>query len=291
MNNIFNLRHVYCQYKGSSSPVLFVEELSINQGDLIFFVGPSGVGKSTILETLGLMSDTISQSKKSNSECSFFSANGNEVSYYDLWKVRESKISKIRHKNFSFIFQSTNLFESISAINNVYLPTLFKVGDEVSSIKRVKKVFSDIFPNEHESIFKVDPKITELSGGQRQRLAFCRAVAHDFRVLFADEPTGNLDIANSNNLMDSLRKDIFANKGTAVIVSHDINLSLRFANKIILISRADVIGDSKTHNKIGLINNNNAYVKNSDGNWSCLNNEELVISPNEFKEILISKFT
>jgi ABC-type cobalamin/Fe3+-siderophores transport system ATPase subunit len=76
-----------------------------------------------------------------------------------------------------------------------------------------------------------------------------------------------------------------------VIVSHDINLSLRFANKIILISREDVIGDSKTHSKIGLINNNNAYVKNSDGNWSCRNNEELVISPNEFKEILISKFS
>jgi len=290
MNRIFNLKNVHCQYKGTNTPVLHVEELVINQGDIVFFVGPSGVGKSTILETLGLMSDTISHSKSAHSLCTLKTSDDIEISYYDLWNLRESKISKIRHENFSFIFQSTNLFESLSAIENVYLPTLFKVGDELSSVKRVKKVISDIFPTEYETMFKLNSKITELSGGQRQRLAFCRAVAHDFRVLFADEPTGNLDIANSHNLMEALQKDVVSNNGTAIVVSHDINLSLRFANKIVHITKEDFVDDNLNQKKIGVINNQNAYEKNVDGDWVCIDNKNTVISSDLFKEILISKF-
>jgi lipoprotein-releasing system ATP-binding protein len=290
MNRIFNLQNVDCQYKGTNTPVLHVEELVINQGDIVFFVGPSGVGKSTILETLGLMSDTISHSKKSDSLCTLKTSSDTEISYYNLWNLRESQISKIRHENFSFIFQSTNLFESLSAIENVYLPTLFKVGDELNSVKRVKKVISDIFPTEYETMFKLNSKITELSGGQRQRLAFCRAVAHDFRVLFADEPTGNLDVANSHNLMEALQKNVVSNNGTAIIVSHDINLSLRFANKVVHITKEDFVDGNFKRKKIGVINNQNSYEKNINGDWVCMYDKNKVITPDQFKEILISKF-
>ncbi len=294
MSKILSLKNLACQYKGASKPVLFVKELSIHSGEMVFFIGPSGVGKSTILETLGLMSDTITRAKRDNSELILQDENQKQFSYYDLWNKKEKDISRFRHKNFSFIFQSTNLFESLSAIENVYLPTLFKKNDRSDSIKRTRMVIRDIFPGDSEVILSKNPKITEISGGQRQRLAFCRAVAHDFKILFADEPTGNLDVANSQNLMHSLKANLEQRKGTAIIVSHDIQLAMNFASKIVLITReqADIDRETITVNKdkIGIIQLKNTFVQDASNNWYSLENPEIKIEFETLKQYLVSKF-
>ena len=92
-------------------------------------------------------------------------------------------------------------------------------------------------------------------------------------MLFADEPTGNLDVANSHNLMEALQKNVVSNNGTAIIVSHDINLSLRFANKVVHITKEDFVDNNFNRKKIGVINNQNSYEKNINGDWVCMFNK------------------
>jgi ABC-type lipoprotein export system ATPase subunit len=263
---------------------------------MVFIIGPSGVGKSTILETLGLMNDTVLASKGQDSVLQFQFENESPISFYEIWRKKEVEISQFRQAYFSFIFQSTNLFESISAFDNVLLPTLFKTGVYNDAHKRTVSIIKKIFPQKNSTnddyvVSDIDwtknPKITEVSGGQRQRLAFCRAVAHDFKVLFADEPTGNLDVSNSFNLMETLRIIITEKNATAIIVSHDINLALKFASKIILISKDYKIEVNKREKKIGCISERGIFIKNND-QWSNMNEE--IIDTETLKNMLVSKF-
>ena len=98
---LFAINDLSCQYKGSINPVLHIANLHIKRGEIVFFVGPSGVGKSTLLETLGLMNDTTSMSKTGS--ISFFS-NGRRYDMKDLWKGKEMILSEFRKSFFSFIF-------------------------------------------------------------------------------------------------------------------------------------------------------------------------------------------
>jgi len=128
------------------------------------------------------------------------------------------------------------------------------------AIKTTKTIFKTIFNNE----LKENRKITELSGGQRQRLAFARAIGVDYSVLFADEPTGNLDFANAHKLMALLVENIdVKNKKSAIVVSHDIYMAANFADKIVLIEKK--YDDEKKYN-YGLISENQNYYR-KESTW------------------------
>lgn len=224
MKRAFEIEDMRCAYAGSGEKVvLHIRHLVIHKGETVFFVGPSGIGKSTILEAMGMMNRTVLPG------CGRFEYMGMDMR--DWWQLGDRQQSEFRSREFSFIFQSNNLMNNFTAWENVKSTALFQgmTEDEAESIK--EQVFTSIDITNPE---KWDAPVTNLSGGQRQRLAFARAVMPRFNVLFGDEPTGNLDPQTARTLMGRLR-DILKRKGdaTAIIVSHDMDLATSYADRIV----------------------------------------------------------
>lgn len=255
---IYNIKNLSCSYSTSVRPVLEIEQLQIENGERVFFIGPSGVGKSTILESLGLMNNTIQAN--SNSVFEFLGE-----SFIDIWDKGEAELKKKRNENFSFIFQDNNLFGSMTGYQNIISGAIINGEHEISSLKRkaaiiVGELLSDLNIKNGE-----DFNILEMSGGQKQRVAFARAIIANKEILFADEPTGNLDWYNAEKLMIYLDEKLGSDK-TAIIVTHDIELALKFATKIVLIDKkCELINGEE--NYYGIINTNSIYSKN-DNTWT-----------------------
>ena len=249
----YTLSNLLCKYPGKENVVLEVCQLSIKTGDVVFILGPSGVGKSTLLETLGLMSKTIFRADK----FLFNKSNEEAIDLSELWNKSETEISRFRNENLSFMFQSTNLFSHLTAFENVIMPALIQGLDKDIILKKAERLFDQFLPGESSS-----KKVSEYSGGQRQRIAFIRAVLADFRVLLADEPTGNLDANNADLLMKEIVNTIQTENKTAVIVSHDIRLSLKHASKIVMIDKVESEGRN-----LGKIENESLFY-NNQGKWT-----------------------
>ncbi|MDA8581748.1 ABC transporter ATP-binding protein [Schleiferiaceae bacterium] len=255
------LENAVCQYKNSQYPVLEISSLKIKSGDIVFFVGASGVGKSTLLETLGLMNNTIVNQPKTK----FLFDNGS-FDLMNLWKKSESEISTFRKKHFSFVFQSTNLFNNLSALQNVCLAQIVRGRTEseskINAVRMLKKVFDEKKDNEALTEIVNGKNASLFSGGQRQRLAFVRAAVADYNVLLADEPTGNLDWKNATKLMRELSAEIKTMNKTAIVVTHDISLAMEYGDQVVLLSKNT---DANSNIK-GRITGKDTFVK-SDINW------------------------
>jgi len=265
---IYSIKKLQCKYPSKDNIVLDVESLKIDQGDIIFILGPSGVGKSTLLETLGLMTKTVYKAEE-------FSFHGQENLITDLstiWNKNEIDISNFRNDCLSFMFQSTNLFAHLTAFENVIMPALMQGLNEYIVVRKAKQLFDQFLPGED-----YEKRVSEYSGGQRQRIAFIRAILADYIVLLADEPTGNLDANNADLLMKEIVSSIKKDNKTAIIVSHDIALSLKHATKIVLIDRQVNGGISK-----GSIKVDSLFVKNNDL-WS---NTEVTYDHNDMKQLM-----
>ena len=237
MDKLFEITNLRCSYdkqyrEGQSRVVLEIEHLIVPRGKKIFIVGESGIGKSTILETLGMMNNTIVPDEKTRFV--FFEDDGKETDLKGMWKKRDKVLSDFRLKNYSFIFQSTNLMKNFTAFENIAFTRMLQGFSRFSSFQRTKKVLEDL------GLEHVDDKrmAQELSGGQQQRLAFARAILPDFTVLFGDEPTGNLDAENAVRVMEILNGKLNEHTGaSAIIVSHDMHLAVSFADVIIKIRK------------------------------------------------------
>ena len=241
---------------------------------MVFFVGPSGIGKSTILEAMGLMNKTIMDG------CEKFDYMGQDMR--EWWNLSDKAQSKFRLQEFSFIFQSNNLMTNFSVWENVKATALFQGMTNKEAENKKRNIFEAT--NLMELLDFSNERITKFSGGQRQRMAFARAIMPKFNVLFGDEPTGNLDPSTAQTIMGNLRDILKQNNDkTAIIVSHDIRLATMFADRIVLFHKVEgnseqpVDGENKNH--YGLIDNKSIYIR-TDSGWTDFadtkyNNERL----------------
>jgi putative ABC transport system ATP-binding protein len=171
--------------------------LEIRQGEFLAVMGPSGCGKSTLLNIVGMIDSP------SNGSYKF----GNE----ELATRSESELVSFRKKNVGFIFQNFNLIDDLSVYENVELPLLYQNISKAERKTRVREVLElvDLMP-------RAKHKPEQLSGGQQQRVAVARAVVGDPRLILADEPTGNLDTQNGEDVMRML--ETLNEQGTTILM-------------------------------------------------------------------------
>ncbi len=230
--------------------VLSIDELAINSGEITFIVGVSGAGKSTMLETIGLMNDTFPSDMNQGMSIKFNvynSATGEiearDITNPNIWDETTENVAireKIRKDNYSFIFQNTNLMPNFSALENVCITDMLNGHSFEEAYLKALLIFRTLGLGDLD----LDISPQNVSGGQRQRIAFARALIPEYRVLFGDEPTGNLDRKTSLEVMGILHNYIKSTqseeiKTGTVIVSHDLDLAVKYADRIIVITKID----------------------------------------------------
>lgn len=188
--------------------------LTINQGDFMAIVGPSGSGKSTLMHLIGGLDTPTSGSIYMNGK--------------DISKLKDKEMSKYRNKEIGFVFQAFNLENTQTALENVMMPLIFA---GVSGKERKTKAMEALKLVDLQDKAKNRPM--EMSGGQRQRVSIARALVNSPKIIFADEPTGNLDSKNGRNVMDLL-KDLNKKGYTIIMVTHN-NEDAKEAKRIIKI--------------------------------------------------------
>ncbi|MDF1695987.1 MAG: ABC transporter ATP-binding protein [Saprospiraceae bacterium] len=181
-------------------------DLSVNKGEIISIVGKSGAGKSTLLHILGTLDLPDNGS---------LSLNGTEVS-----NLSQKELARFRNKNIGFIFQFHHLLNEFTAEENVAIPAFIAGEPKQKSLNRAKELLDYLGLAE-----RISHKPTELSGGEQQRVAVARALMNEPNVVFADEPTGNLDKATSNDLHNLLLRLRDEMNQTFVIVTHNEELA------------------------------------------------------------------
>ena len=200
--------------------------LDIYEGEFISILGPSGSGKSTLLHMMGLLD--VPSCGEIFVENEFI----NEMS--------EDEMAYFRGKKVGFVFQVFNLIPSLNALENVTLPMMIYDMDKDEREKRGIELLDEMGLSGREK-----HKPMELSGGQRQRVAIARALANDPPIIFADEPTGNLDTKTGDEII-TLFKELNEKGKTIVMVTHNEELT-RYSDRIVYIKdgRLDKIVDNK----------------------------------------------
>ncbi len=194
-------------------------DLHIKQGEIVSIVGASGAGKTTLLQILGTL-DRVNKSK--NSILSINNENINSLS--------QKQLSKFRNEQLGFIFQFHQLLPEFTALENVCIPAFIKKTPKAKAEKRAKELLDFLGLSE-----RYHHKPSELSGGEQQRVAVARSLINDPKVVFADEPSGNLDSEAAENLHKLFfqLRDEFGQ--TFVIVTHNRDLANMADRKLIMV--------------------------------------------------------
>jgi len=184
----------------------------VDKGEFIAIMGPSGCGKSTLLNILGMLDDADGGS---------FVFNDTEVINFS-----ERKRANIRKHNIGFVFQSFNLIDQLTVFENVELPLIYTGMKKSDRKKKVEEVLEKMQIMHRRKHFP-----QQLSGGQQQRVAVARAVVNNPKLILADEPTGNLDSSNGNEVMDLLTE--LNNQGATIIMVTHSEHDAKFSHRII----------------------------------------------------------
>ena len=196
--------------------------LTIHAGELVAIVGPSGSGKSTLMHIMGLLDKQ--------------SVGTVELAGQDVSVLTEVEAARLRNKYVGFIFQQFNLLTRTSSLENVLLPTLYS-DPLVDKTQKAIDILTNIGMGERLKNYS-----NQLSGGQQQRVAIARALVNDPTVIFADEPTGNLDSKSGHEVIEILKK-LNSEGRTIVIVTHDLEIA-KMAKRTIKIFDGKVVSDT-----------------------------------------------
>ncbi len=220
---LIEIRHVRKIYRMGEEKVIALDDISLDiyRGEIICFLGKSGSGKSTFLNMVaGLEKPTKGEIMIGN---------------VPIHKLSEEEVTLFRQKNIGFIFQAYNLLPMLTALENVEYPLVLRGMDRKKRTKRAILALEEVGLSGYEN-----RKPTQMSGGQQQRVGIARAIAVDPKIIFADEPTGNLDSKTTEMVMDLIIERVHANKQTMILVTHDNSIA-QYADRIVTIKDGNII--------------------------------------------------
>lgn len=203
-----------------SLEVLKGVDIHIKMGEVVSIVGESGAGKSTLLQILGTL-DLPSNSNKYNTEIS--------IAGESFINMNDKQLSKFRNQNIGFVFQFHQLLPEFTALENVLLPTKIGGASEKEALEKAYALFEDLKIEQ-----RLHHKPNQLSGGEAQRVAVARALINSPKIIFADEPTGNLDSKNADDLHRLFFDLRDKYNQTFVIVTHNPNLAEITDRKLVM---------------------------------------------------------
>ncbi|MBI3619258.1 ABC transporter ATP-binding protein [Candidatus Peregrinibacteria bacterium] len=215
---------------GLETPVLFDINLTIEKGEFVSIMGPSGSGKSTLMHILGFLdSHTTGE----------FLFQGEPTGNLD-----EDALAKIRATRVSFVFQAFNLLPRTTVFDNVLLPLLYHPSIRTSQREeRTRKAIETVGLTDRSTYLS-----SQLSGGQKQRVAIARALVTDPDIIFADEPTGNLDSHSGIAVMEALQA-LHRSGHTIILVTHELSTA-RHAQRIIQLKDGRIESDSREFDRV-----------------------------------------
>ncbi len=202
-------------------------DIHIQKGEVVAIIGPSGAGKTTLLQLLGTL-DSPSKKKKATLE----------INGQNLQKISEKTLSKFRNKNIGFIFQFHQLLPEFTALENVCIPAFIAKTSKKEAESKALELLNYLGLKE-----RIHHKPSELSGGEQQRVAVARALVNKPAVIFADEPSGNLDSKSAESLHHlflKLREELGQ---TFVIVTHNKKLA-KMADRTLEMRDGKIVADS-----------------------------------------------
>ena len=205
--SLIKVKNLKKQFQIGIEKVNAIKDISfnVNAGEFISIMGPSGSGKTTLMNIIGCL-DTPTSGE--------YHLDDNEVSSLD-----DNQLAAIRNKKIGFVFQSFHLLSRSTALNNVMLPLTYAGYGKNEALKKAKQVLDKVGLED-----RVSHKPNELSGGQQQRVAIARALVNDPSIVFADEPTGNLDTKTGEEIMD-LFKELHKNGQTIIVITHENDIA------------------------------------------------------------------
>ncbi len=210
------------------TPALKGVSFSVQRGEFIAIMGPSGSGKSTLLHLLG-----------------FLDRHTDGTYFFDSKTIDDysrDELAKVRNKKMGFIFQAFNLLPRTSVLENVKLPLLYSSVDDREWEARAKKVIDQVGLSH-----RISHEPSQLSGGEKQRVAIARALINNPDVIFADEPTGNLDSKSGEVVMDLLQK-LNAEGHTILLITHE-TYTAEHASRIIRLHDGLMVSDELVKNR------------------------------------------